>query len=303
MDGSIDGRKAGGIMKLQAKFNLALAGAFALGLVLAAGLAYQITNANARREVRRQADLITSEGDGIGAYTVQEVAPLLAAAGQGRFAPQMIPFLAAQNEFRRVQKDWPAYSYRDVALNPTNPADQAADWQAELIQRFRADPKLNEFVVERDTPDGRILSVAKPIRIADPACLQCHSTPDKAPPVMVSLYGPNHGFGWRLGDTVAAQIVSVPMRVPIEHARRNFLYLLGSLAFVFLLMMLAMNLLLRRIIVKPVGDIAAMADEVSLGRLDIPEYAPKGRDEIASLAESFNRMRRSLVQAMKLLGD
>lgn len=290
-------------MKLQAKFNLALAGAFALGLGVAATLAYQITHANALREVRRQADLITAEGEGVGAYTVQEVAPQLTAAGQGRFSPQEIPFLAAQNEFRRMQKDWPAYSYRDVALNPTNPADRAADWQAEVIRRFAADPKLNEVVTERDTADGRVLAVAKPIRITDPACLQCHSTPDKAPPVMVALYGADHGFGWRLGDTVAAQVVSVPMRVPIAQARRNFLYMLGALAFVFLLMMLVMNFLLRRIIVKPVGDIATMADEVSLGRLDIPEYAPKGHDEIASLAESFNRMRRSLVQAMKLLGD
>ena len=32
-------------------------------------------------------------------------------------------------------------------------------------------------------------------------------------------------------------------------------------------------------------------------------YTPKSKDEIASLAASFNRMRRSLANAMKLLGD
>ena len=32
-----------------------------------------------------------------------------------------------------------------------------------------------------------------------------------------------------------------------------------------------------------------------------PEIEPKGRDEIASLGTSFNRMRRSLENAMKLL--
>ena len=38
-----------------------------------------------------------------------------------------------------------------------------------------------------------------------------------------------------------------------------------------------------------------------LGNMDAPEFTVRGRDEIASLAESFTRMRRSLANAMKLL--
>ena len=34
-----------------------------------------------------------------------------------------------------------------------------------------------------------------------------------------------------------------------------------------------------------------------------PEVVVRGRDEISQLAESFNRMRRSLANAMKMLGD
>jgi protein-histidine pros-kinase len=40
-----------------------------------------------------------------------------------------------------------------------------------------------------------------------------------------------------------------------------------------------------------------------MGKLEVPEYKPKGNDEVASLAESFNRMRRSLVNAMKILDE
>ena len=46
-----------------------------------------------------------------------------------------------------------------------------------------------------------------------------------------------------------------------------------------------------------------VADEVSLGNLDAPEFTSKGKDEIAILTGSFNRMRTSLVQAMKMLGE
>ncbi|HLY78745.1 MAG TPA: DUF3365 domain-containing protein [Caulobacteraceae bacterium] len=289
-------------MKLQTKFNLALSAAFVVGLVLAAGFALKISNDAARRDVLHEAALMASEGEGASRYTDQEVDPLLAKTGTG-FAPQSIPFLAAQDQFRRVQKDWPDYSYKDAALNPTDPADKAADWEAALINRFRADPNLKRVVSQRDTPTGPILSLSKPIRITDPTCLQCHSTPDKAPPGMVALYGTAGGFGWKLNEAVGAQIVSVPMSVALARAQKSFLFFLGGLSLVFLITMVALNVLLRQMVVRPAREIAHMADEVSLGKADVPEYTPKGKDEIASLAESFNRMRRSLANAMKLLGD
>lgn len=290
-------------MKLQTKFNLAMLAAFAVGLGLASAFAYKISLDGARREVLQQAALMASVGDGASAYTEQEVAPLLSKAGGVQFAPQSIPFLAVQDQFRRLQKSWPDYSYKDAALNPTNPADHAADWEARIIGRMRADPGVRQLVSQRDTPDGPVLSVSKPIRIEDPNCLQCHSTPDRAPQTMVALYGANGGFGWKMGEVVGAQIVSVPMRVPLEQAMHSFLYFLGGLTFVFLVTIVALNVLLSLMIVRPVSEIAAMANAVSLGKTDVPECPVRGKDEIATLAESFNRMRRSLVNAMKLLDE
>ena len=288
-------------MKLQTKFNLAMLGAFAVGLGLSSLIAFKISDDTARRDVLRQASLMASEGEGASHYTDQEIAPLLAKGGG--FQPQMIPFLAAQDQFRRVQKDWPDYSYKVAALNPTDPTDKAADWEAAIINRFRTEATLKRIVTQRDTADGPILSLSKPIKISDPGCLQCHSTPDKAPAAMVALYGGTGGFGWKPNETVGAQIVSVPMRVALAHARESFVWFLGGLTLVFVATMVALNLLLRFVLVTPAGEIASLANEVSLGRTDIPEYPVKGKDEIASLAESFNRMRRSLTNAMKLLDE
>ena len=47
--------------------------------------------------------------------------------------------------------------------------------------------------------------------------------------------------------------------------------------------------------------LAVTAIAVSIGNLEVPEFAVKGRDEIAILATSFNRLRRSLQKAMQLL--
>jgi protein-histidine pros-kinase len=48
---------------------------------------------------------------------------------------------------------------------------------------------------------------------------------------------------------------------------------------------------------------SSIAHEVSMGKLNVEEYVPRGKDEIASLAESFNRMRRSLFNAMNMLDE
>ncbi|MFC7556299.1 DUF3365 domain-containing protein [Pseudoroseomonas wenyumeiae] len=85
------------------------------------------------------------------------------------------------------------------ALNPTNPADRPTDWQAEIIALFRGNPALQEHISQRASPNGPILSISRPIRVEDRACLECHSTPQAAPAAMVDLYGPSNGFGWEMG--------------------------------------------------------------------------------------------------------
>ena len=42
------------------------------------------------------------------------------------------------------------------------------------------------------------------------------------------------------------------------------------------------------------------ADEISKGNLKIEEFNERGKDEVARLAASFNRMKRSLEKAMAL---
>ena len=148
---------------------------------------------------------------------------------------------------------------------------------------------------------GPILSISRPIRITDKDCLTCHSTPAAAPASMIDLYGSANGFGWKLGDVIGAQIVSVPMQVALDRANEAFKVYLAGLVAVFAVTIVLLNLLLHFVIVKPIRRMSAIASEISLGNMDAPEFDERGRDEIASLAGSFNRMRRSLANAMKLL--
>ncbi|RYY94364.1 MAG: DUF3365 domain-containing protein, partial [Comamonadaceae bacterium] len=141
----------------------------------------------------------------------------------------------------------------------------------------------------------------RPIRISNAACLSCHSTPAAAPATMIEKYGPSNGFGWKLNEVLGAQVVSVPMSVPFERADRAFGVVMGSLAGVFVLIGLTLNLMLWKLVIQPVTRLSALTDRVSMGELDAPEFSVKSKDEIGVLSESFARMRKSLVHAMKLL--
>lgn len=290
-------------MGLKAKFNLVMLLAFLVGLGLAAALAYRIVQDNARREVLQNAAIMMEEASAIRTYTDREIGPLLTEQSKIHFLPHTVPAFAAQTNFRQLQHDFPDYSYREPALNPTNPADKPQPWESDIIVSFRNDSKLKQLVTERTTITGPILSLSRPVLASEKECLTCHSTPDAAPASMIELYGRDNGFGWKLGDVIGAQIVSVPERVPLERANRTFALFLGGLVAVFVVMVVLLNLLLHYVIVKPIRRISALAGEVSLGNMDAPEFTVKGRDEIASLAESFNRMRRSLANALRMLEE
>ncbi|UFN50503.1 DUF3365 domain-containing protein [Roseomonas sp. OT10] len=290
-------------MGLRVKFNLVMVGALLVGLLLAAYFARGIAEETARRQVQQEATLLMLQATAVRGYTAGEVAPLLNEQSQLRFLPHTVPSWSAQTVFRTVQKSFPDYDYKEAALNPTNPADRATDWEADIINLFRRDQQLAQHFGERETPAGPVLTFARPFRLTDRNCLACHSTPSAAPAAMIDLYGPNNGFGWQLGDVIGAQIVSVPMRVALDRANTTLIAFLSSLGAVFLAVLLLLNLLLHVFIIKPVQRMTGMAERVAAGEMDMPEYQVTGKDEIASLARSFNLMRRSLANAMKMLEE
>jgi protein-histidine pros-kinase len=118
---------------------------------------------------------------------------------------------------------------------------------------------------------------------------------------MVAKYGRTNGFGWTLDEIVAAQIVQVPVAVAQARAERTFRVFTISLVAVLVTVALIRNVLLWWMFIRPVNRISALADRISLGAVDAPDFVARSRDEIGALAESLSRMRRSLVQAMKML--
>lgn len=290
-------------MSLRIKVNLVMLVAFAIGLAGVALLVRHSTEAAARRSVLAEAGVMMDGVDATLQYSEAQVTPLLAHASHVQFLPQSIPFYAAQQVFDRLSGSFPDYTFRQPAPNPTNLSDRPSASEADIIESFIAQPKLKSLVTERSTAGGNVLSLSEAVRVTNPACLACHSTPEAAPKTMLDVYGRNNGFGWKLGSVIGAEIVSVPEGVALRQANHDLVRTMAALTAAFVVMLLLLNVMLHVFIFMPVRRIARLASEVSLGNMALPELDDRNRDEIGSLSRAFNRMRRSLIAAIKLLEE
>jgi len=286
-------------MKLRTKFNLVIITVFVAGAAALAWLSHSLLIRNAEVQIQREAGQLMESALAVRAYTNQQVRPLLLPQMDQVFHAPAVAAFSAIETFRRLHEKLPYYSYNEPTLNPTNPRDKADTWQSEVIGRFRADPNLKEISGTRVISGKEVLYIARPITIKDPACLTCHSTPAAAPASMLKVYGDQGGFGWQLNETVGMQLVTVPTEVPKQLAYAALKTFLGGLGAVMLVLFIVLNLMLSRLVIRPVLSMANAADRISRGEMDGEPFSRPGKDEISLLAQSFDRMHNSLEIAMK----
>jgi protein-histidine pros-kinase len=288
-------------MKLLLKFNLVFLLIFAAGLAATGRVSWSLLERNARSEIAENARLLMDSALAARGYTQSQIQPLLETQLKYTFVPQYIPAYSATEVFNDLRKKHSEYSYKEAVLNPTNPRNRTVEWENDIVGQFRNSKETTEIVGDRETPTGRSFYVARPIRIGSEKCLPCHSTVEAAPKTMIERYGTANGFGWNLNEVVGAQIISVPMRVPLDRADQAFKVFMTSITAVFIVIGIMLNLMLWAMVIRPVSKLSQFADRVSLGELEIPEFKRTGNDEIGVLAKSIGRMRTSMVQAMKML--
>lgn len=290
-------------MKLLLKFNLVLVVLFAIVTAATAMISRDLLQRNAREEIYENAKLLIDSALAVRDYTSRNIAPLLETQIQYEFRPEMVSAFSANEVLKNLRDANPQYKqflYREATLNPTNPANKAVDWENDVVSAFRNGTVGPMVFGERDTPNGRMLFLAKPLK-AGAACLRCHDTAEVAPRTMIAKYGPAGGFGWKVGEIIGAQIVQIPESASRERAETTFRVFMASLGGVLLVVALTLNLLLWWMFIRPVTKISALADQISLGAVDTADFVASSRDEIGSLAMALSRMRRSLVQAMRML--
>lgn len=290
-------------LSLAAKFNIVFLVIFGIGFVAASAVTNHLLQNNAREETLQSARVLMQAASAARSYTSTHVAPLLETRLKYEFLPQSVPSFAATEHLNQLLKSYPDFSYKEATLNPTNLRDRAADWEADLVNTLRAKPTLTELVGQRNTSTGPALYLARPLQIKNAACLRCHSVPDAAPKTMLDIYGRNNGFGWKHMEIIGAQVVSVPMEVPLQRASVMLQTYMLSMLGIFVFLFVALNVMVHLFVTRRITQMSRLADQVSLGEFNAEEFDVKGNDELSVLARSFGRMRTSLASAMKMLEE
>jgi HAMP domain-containing protein len=291
-------------LSLAVKFNLVFIAIFAIGLAATGFVADRVLQQQALDETRHDADVLISSAAAMQNYTAQHITPLLATQIKYSFVPESVPAYSAIEMLSSLKSAFPNFSYKSTMLNPTNPRDRPTDWETEVIAHLHDHPELKEMTGQRPGPGGaNLLFLARPSRITDTACMQCHSTPSAAPPTMLDKYGPANGFGWTMNDVIGAEFVSVPMSDSIARGHAVWRSLMVLLTAVFAVVLITLNVMVHFLVTRRLQALSRAADAVSLGKLTEVKFPGGGNDEITSLAVSFSRMHTSLVAAFEILDE
>jgi HAMP domain-containing protein len=260
---------------------------------------------NAITHVDEQANLIMATMNGVRNYTSDQVNPIIDPINQqGKtFKPQAVPNYAAQSVFSYVSAspEYAAYAYSEPTLNPTNPSDLAKPDEKKIIEQFIANPTLTKLTGSLKRGSSTLHYIAKPIRVTSQSCLQCHHIPEKAPSSVIATYGDDNGFNWKLNSVVGMQIVSVPTETINNRLKATVLAAAFALMIGLLLVALLTNTLLDKLLISPLRSISQKASHASINPSDVEFQETHRSDEVGALAASLERMRQSLVIAMRML--
>lgn len=274
-----------------------LGGIFISGIFLA-----HILNKQAENDITSRANLLAQTLQSVREHANDEVVPELEKRlGKDEFLPIVVPSFSVLQTFNNLQESSENYQnfyYKDAMLNPTNIRDRANTFETELIGRFLQDPNLKNLTGFNVVGSEKVFYVAHPLAITNPACLKCHSTPERAPKEMIQIYGTKNGFGWQLNRINGVQTLAIPATAVFQKARQWFVLVMGIVVLVFATSIYLANRWLKRDIIRPINKLAQVAEEVSSGNLSA-EFENASKDEIGKLAEAFTRLKLSLAMAIK----
>ena len=292
-------------IKIGTKFNLFIMIIFIVGILLSGLTFWKALEHRAETEVSSKALVLLETVNAVRNYTQDRVNPLLKERIETRFefTPEAIPTFAAREVFEYFRKnpDYAQFIFKDAAPNPMNLRDRADEFETKLVEEFQTQGSLQK-TGWREFYEGKVFYVARPFVIKKQSCLECHSTPSKAPQSLLLTYGSENGFGWKLNQIVAAQVVYVPAAEILASVRRSFVTTLGILAATFVVIVFLLDFLLKRFVIRRIQKIARTAQAVSRGDLKA-DFEENSQDEIGLLVIAFNRMKYSVEVAMRLLSN
>lgn len=291
---------------------LFLSGILLSGLALSKAMQQQT-----EAEIVSRATMLTQTMNAVRSYTSDQIKPRLAEelATSANFVRETVPAYAAREVFEkfRATSDYESFLYKEATLNPSNPRDQADAFESALVEKFRQDESLRNLTGYRKQAGQRLFYLAKPLSIQKVSCLECHGDPKQAPSSLIRTYGDKAGFGWHLGEIVAAQMIYIPANELIYRWYRYLGLVMSIVVGLFAVTVLLINRLLKRRVVQPLKQLTTETKRLSHAYAISAPAAERnssqlakvatGRDELGQLARAFQQMAEAVVSRERNLNQ
>jgi HAMP domain-containing protein len=288
-------------LKLGPKFTLILSIVFVGGIVASGFVLWAGLQGRAEAEVTAKGELLINMMKAVRTYTSTQVNPLLKdqLAASPTFIQQSVPAFSARTVFDKFRTD-PAYStffYKEAAPNPTAPEDKADDFEAAVVAHMESQPGLKSLSGFRMRDNEWVYYTAWPLAVSSESCLICHTDPAQAPKSLLATYGSENGFGWKLHDIVAAQMLYVPAEEVLGAARRSFVSVMAIFVGVLAVVLVLINFLLSRDVIRPLAVMADLANKIRADEMVADDLKSTSLvsiaarfDELGQLASTFRQM-------------
>ena len=286
--------------------NLALKKKFLIGtagiLLLFCGgislLTYFYLKDGATQDIYRDTEIFIATADATRTYVKDVLRPTISSlVPEGSFIPHaMSTTFVGREIMKRLREKFPDFRYKRAASNPTNPVNQADDYELSMLNWFNENPDVKEWHGLIKKNNRSFYTRLRPIT-ARQDCLRCHGKPEDAPREMIDLYGKTGGYGYRVGEVVAADTIYIPVDVTfIRIKEAAWLVFLVAILSLFGLLGL-FYLLFNRTVVFELKGLLGRFRSISADKGAVSEMTPvKARDEFDQLKGAFETVADELKQ-------
>ena len=198
-----------------------------------------------------------------------------------------------ENNFKSLNDE--EYYYKECAINARSPENEADEFEKAFIEELNTNPKLQYRSLVRNLDGAYYYVTLRRGEVMKKNCLQCHSTPDKAPKGLLDVYGPGRSFKRSANDVVSAISIRVPLSTAYKKADRFSDHLSKMFLVVLLTMFVVQYFIYRFFILQPITTLKDTALNISKNDDLLGEeiLLPVSR-EFAELSSSFNTMSKKL---------
>jgi len=291
--------------RLSTKFTLAVGLILLIFCVVFSFLLYHHLKDRAIEDANEKTLIIMAQIAAVGDYVKNDLRPKMF---------QILPFIRNEDEFiveamstthvtqevmKRFNADLKDYAYRRVSDNPLNPKNKADTLHAGMIRRFQQSRDQRSWNGIITIEGQEYLMRVRPIT-AEKGCLKCHGNPSHAPGGLVRKYGTESGFGWKEGEVIGVDSVTIPLAVTLGQIRgvaiSTFIFGFATLLFLFISLQGAFWSLVSR----PLTKLTTIFNGIVKGTEPLNQDLPiTVKDEIGELTESFNQMAKHLYSAQE----